>query len=263
MGKPTPAARPEGGALGPVPAALAALADEPRPGRLLRAAFLAGPFLVRPACYAPITMARGADVAHEMLEAAGACVLGLGTSVILGPAVLNGAALAHLSTWDLVWLVVFLNAGTAFFYAFNLDLLERAPGIGPRLVRERHAAVATLALRPWIRRWATFGVGLFVLSPLPGSGTLGGSIVGRLIGLSRVRSFLVSTLASAAAAMIYGAFGDRLRAWANAHSLSTPVRVAGLLVLLGIAWALWKWVSRMYRGSGPAEASSHKNGPLP
>ena len=227
--------------------------EDPRPPPLARAAYLLGPFVAIAAMGLAVHAIRGAEVAGEALQATVACATLLGTSVILGPAVLDGSAIAHLSTWDLVAIVIAVNAATSFLYAFNLDLLERVPWIGPRLVRERHAATASLALRPWIRRRATLGVFLFVLSPLPGSGTLGGTIVGRLVGLSRWHSFVATLLASAVAAGIYGVFGDRLHAWANEHEISMPVRIAGLVGLFVVIWALYRWISRAYRATPPIE----------
>ena len=236
----------------PRPSHTGGVLDEAPPGTILRAAFLIGPFAVVAAAVALMWLVRGGEVATEMLEATAACATFLGTSVILGPALLDGSAIAHLSTWDLVGIVTVVNAGTSFLYAFNLDLFERAPWIGPRLVRERHAAVETLKARPWIRRRATLGVFLFVLSPLPGSGTLGGTIVGRLIGLSRWQSFLTTLGASVAVAGIYGAFGDRIHAWVHAHEISTPIRIGGLLALLVLVYGLFRWLVRIYRAEPPA-----------
>ena len=84
----------------------------------------------------------------------------------------------HLSTWQIAVWLMYLNAASALLYAYNLDLLERVPGIGPYLLRARRNAVKSLDRHRWIRRLAGVGVGLFVLTPLPGSGQLGGASSG-------------------------------------------------------------------------------------
>ncbi len=199
---------------------------------------------------------RGGPYAREIAYATGACLFPLGTTVILGPAVLTKSAIAHLTSWDLAWMVVVLNSAMAFLYAFNLDLLGRLPKAGPAFVRAREEAGRTLSERPWIRRWATFGVGLFVLLPLPGSGALGGCVVGGLIGLSQVRTFTIVTVANAAVAVLYAWAGDALSDWLEARQVGLWGRVLGFVAAFVLLWVALRAIRRLSRpaalpGSAP------------
>ncbi len=226
------------------PATSAPVEREPSP--VLRAVYLFAPAVVTAALYAFTWVVAPPRVAAELVIAATATVA-IGTPVILGAAALGEGTIRYLSTWDLCAVVAYMTVAGAFFWSFNLDLLQHAPWIGPRLARARVAAVRTLAVRPWIRRWATFGVAFFVFLPLPGSGSLGGSIVGRLVGLSRIRCFLAVGIAGALVCLGYAWFGVEIDSWAKAHAVSVPVRIASVVASLVCVWLLLKWAGHLTR----------------
>ena len=134
----------------------------------MRAGLLLAPVAFVVLAWFVVLLWQGGAYAREIAYATGACLFPLGTTVILGPAVLTKSAIEHLSSWDLAFMVIVLNTAMAFLYAFNLDLLGRLPKAGPAFLRARDEAGHALRERPWIRRWATFGVGLFVLLPAAG-----------------------------------------------------------------------------------------------
>ena len=199
---------------------------------------------------------RGGAYAREIAYATGACLFPLGTTVILGPAVLTKSAIAHLTSWDLAWMVIVLNTAMAFLYAFNLDLLGRLPRVGPAFVRAREEASRTLRDRPWIRRWATIGVGVFVLLPLPGSGALGGCVVGGLIGLSQVRTFTIVSLANAGVAFLYAWAGDALSDFLEARNVGVWGRVMGFAVSFALLWLALRAVRRLSQPAAPGTSSA-------
>jgi uncharacterized membrane protein len=197
-------------------------------------------------------------VAWEILTAIGASFAGLGPGVIFGPAVLPGI---HLGTWDLMWLMIYMGTLTAFLYAFNLDLLERIPRLGAFLHRARVGAVRTLRSHPWIRRLAVLGVALFVLMPLPGSGSLGGAMVARLIGLTRWVTFLVCAGAGALVSVVYAFSGDKLAQWLQARDVGVGPRLAGAAVFLLLVALLVRWVRRAARlGDEPPASDAGTTG---
>lgn len=239
----------------PPPAAPASPAAPPRVPGWLRASLVLTPVAFVIFAWFVVLVWRGGAYAREIAYATGACLFPLGTTVILGPAVLTKSAIAHLTSWDLAWMVVVLNTAMAFLYAFNLDLLGRLPKVGPAFVRAREEASRTLKERPWIRRWATFGVGLFVLLPLPGSGALGGCVVGGLIGLSQVRTFTIVSLSNAAVAFLYAWAGDALNDWLTANDVGLWGRLAGFVVGFGLLWVALRAVRSLSRPPTPPSPS--------
>jgi len=215
-----------------------------RVSRRERTALLLGPVLIVGVFWAVVCLAASRQLADEALGAGAIFLTIVGPSVIFGPAMTGTHVFAHLSTWDLVGVSTFFSLATAFFYSFNLDLLERLPKLGPRLRLMRRSMRATLERKPWIRRWALFGVGFFVLLPLPGSGTLGGSIMGRLIGLSRLGSFLAVAAGGTLVCVAYGWFGATWLRFSEAHRLGMPIQIGGALAFLALVVFLGRRLAR-------------------
>lgn len=161
----------------------------------------------------------------------------------VGPSVIFGAAgFDALGTWQVAAVVASFSVLTAFFYAYNLDLLERVPKVGVWLRRVSISTRRTLTARPWIRRWATFGVGFFVLLPLPGSGTLGGSLMGRLVGLSPRATFGAVGVAGILVSIAYGGFGQAI------HELPMALQCTIAGTFLVAMLLVGRWLVKQGRG---------------
>jgi len=93
--------------------------------------------------------------------------------------------------------VVLIKVCVAWFVAVNLTALYQLPWVGAGLRSLEARGQITLSRYPWMRRMATVGMTVFVALPLPGMGTVAGTIVARLIGFSLLRSFIVVFLGTA------------------------------------------------------------------
>jgi hypothetical protein len=214
-----------------------AVHGEKPPTPFERVLWVGGPFAFLIAGYVLAGVVAGWGFANSLLTVGGLAFFGLGTSVILGPAAWGPDVLKDVSTGDATLVVMWMSAATAFLFSYNLDLLHKLPVVGPWLGRARKGAVEQLAGRPWIRRWAAAGVGFFVFLPLPASGTIGGAIMGRLLGLPRFPCFLAVALGSLLAASLYWIGGASLARWTQEHDVPAWARVAmvlGVLVLVGL-----------------------------
>jgi uncharacterized membrane protein len=228
-------------------------ADDDRPlPRVVRFAMLLGPLAALVAAYVLLRGVAGAQRAEEMAAAAGASFAGLGTTVIFGAAVLGASGFQHLSSLDLALVVLGLNTALAFVFVGASDLLERLPWVGAFVTRARHEARATAHARPWVRRWAAAGVTLFVISPLPGSGVFGGTVVGRIAGLSRVATLVAVLVANAVVCGIYFFGADALARWTERHQISLVERLGAFL---GFA-VVMIWIMRRLFGPNKRPAPS-------
>lgn len=220
-------------------------AKEPPPrGKVRRAAYLLGPPLLLFAAWWGVGVAWDFATARECLLAAALFLTIVGPTVILGPAVVGIHGFDNVSTWGLVAVAAFMTVVTTFFWVYNLDLLERVPKVGPALKRARSRMSEFLKGRRWLRRAAVFGTGLFVLLPLPGSGTLGGSLLARLLGLTRLAAFLSVALGGLAVTAAYGWFGDGIHALSERYQLSVPAKLGMVAGLLLVLWLIGRAVSR-------------------
>ncbi len=104
--------------------------------------------------------------------------------------------LSQVSSFELFLLVMFLDLIVASFLAFHLGFIFRVPFIGPKVADLMGDTQTLLAEQPWVKRASVFGLIIFVAFPTSTTGSVGGSIFGRLMGLSRVATFLAIALGS-------------------------------------------------------------------
>jgi uncharacterized membrane protein len=186
----------------------------------------------------------------------------MGTTVVFGKAAIGDELFeVNLETWDLAFIVMYVNAVSAFWYTYNIDLLQKIPGVGPYLRQARKNAVETLRSRPWIRRWAVVGVGLFVVTPLPGSGALGGSLMGRIVGVSKKATFLSVATAGVVVASIYAMAANELQEAGDRLEQFAPpwVRLAiAILMVFVMVWVMTKLVK--WFASHPVEDEGDASG---
>ncbi|MDJ0972913.1 MAG: small multi-drug export protein [Planctomycetota bacterium] len=228
-----------------------------RVGFLWRCAYLLGPLALTALVAGGIYLFIDLRTMNEVLIAAGASLFGAGTTVVFGKAVVgNELVELTLSTWDLAFIVMYVNAVSAWWYAYNLPLLQKLPKIGPYMRQARENAVLTLKQRPWIRRWAVVGVGAFVITPLPGSGALGGGLMGRILGISKKATFLSVAIAGVVVSIAYAMLARQAEEALNQLEEFVPpwVRIAvAVLAALFMIWVFSK-VIRWFASHPPEDA---------
>lgn len=163
-----------------------------------------------------------------------------GKFIVLAPAL--GEEVPY-SPYYLATMIALMDVATSLFVVTNLDVLFRIPWLGKRLKGMEENGRRTLELNPWYRRWAAAGVSVFVMFPLTGTGAIGGTIFGRLIGLSAP-----AILGGIAAGAAIGSYGMALGADGLARVLA-PVRhtlgfkiASGLVVTAFLAILVWQAV---------------------
>ena len=125
---------------------------------------------------------------------------------------------------------------------WNWDLMKKVPFLGPWIDNFEKTGHEKLEKRPWVRRWAFFGVALFVAFPFQGSGGIGGSIIGRIVGLDKRKvwysiivgslfgCFLIACISYYAANLITSMFGN----W-TIFNIIFPIIIIAIIVYLYIS----------------------------
>lgn len=214
---------------------------------LRRLAFLLGPIVVTAILWFVMRALTNPGYATDVLTAGGISLFGAGTVVVFGQTIFQEIT---LGPWQLAFIVMWVNAASSFWYVYNLDLLERLPKIGPTFHRMRTEAVKTLEERRWIRRLSVVGVGAFVITPLPGSGALGGAIVARLIGVSRFAAFISISVAGVIVCTGYAMFAHKLAK--SIPEVPTWQRILGALLVFGTLFLVMRWWTRRRLRQGSA-----------
>lgn len=147
---------------------------------------------------------------------------------------LNGSS--PLGPWGLAIIGLMSDAVLALSLAVLVQPLGKLRGVGPWLRRAHERAADVLREYPRLRRMAFWGVALFVFLPLPGTGAIGGTFAGQLIGLSRTMTVLAIVLGSAVSLVMFAGLAQALGARAEAIIANPVVVAVSAVVLALLAW---------------------------
>lgn len=81
----------------------------------------------------------------------------------------------------------FVDLMVGIFLAWNFYLALRMPLIGRPLQKIQDKGKEIIKNKPWIGRLASVGVVIFVILPFSGSGAIGGTMVGRALGMTPLK----------------------------------------------------------------------------
>ena len=198
---------------------------------------LVGPFLAASAFLVAVWMILGGDYLRRMAVVAAASLWMFGRFVILSGSDPDVAtSTGGLSSMELFLMVLFLDVSVALFLTFHLNFLFRIPWVGPKMRLLMFDGRFILDHQPWIRRATFAGLIAFVAFPLAATGSVGGTILGRLLGLRRSMTLFGILLGSL--------LGNGLMLWAsglvNSHiNRNHPiVNYGGLAVIIGLVFFL-------------------------
>ncbi len=148
---------------------------------------LIGPLIVTLVLFGIIYIIAGPKYCWELLVATGCSFAFLGRFSIITP-------FPGLTPYDLFWMVTYQDAMVALFFAFHVGFMFRVPWIGPKIASLSSDSEFILAHQPWMKRMTFLGLLAFIAFPLAATGSVGGAIFGRLLGLSRWAIFWGSTI---------------------------------------------------------------------
>ena len=138
-----------------------------------------------------------------------------------------------LQPFELFGLVTYLDFMAALFVAFHMGVIFRLPIIGDKLAMLVWDAKSFLGSRPWIRRIAFSGLVLFVMFPTSTTGSVGGSILGRLLGLGRVQTVMGVMLGSLIGNGIMWAFAKQINKYFDPGNVW--IKIVGVVIIVALA----------------------------
>jgi len=89
-----------------------------------------------------------------------------------------------LPSEELVAMVVVMDVMAACWFVYHLGFMLRLPVLGPRFAVLDEDGGYALATYPWVRRAAFVGLVVFVMVPFAMTGSVGGSILARLLEMT-------------------------------------------------------------------------------
>lgn len=208
---------------------------------------LLGPILLTTGLLSLLVFQTGWEFTSKLATTALVTVLFFGRFVILSGS--NGTFQdtdGSLAAEHLFAMVCYLDVMTALMLAFHIGFLFRLPYIGPRaaaLVTDGHFI---LDAQPWMRRATFFGLIAFVGFPLAATGSIGGSIFGRLLGMSRISTFFGIVIGALLGNSIMFFFSDLLGQYLNKDNVY--LKIGGFLALVLVVLILERRYRRLKSG---------------
>jgi len=167
-------------------------------------ATLIGPFVLTGGMLMVLALSRGYEFVAKLCGTAAVTFFGLGRFVILFGSdapkadvldtIATDASIAaeqtsqfnFLTRIELFTLVTWMDLLAATMLIFHMGFLFRIPRLGPALLTVREEGEFFMQTQPWIRRFTFLGLVAFVLIPVAATGSVGGALFGRLLGMSRL-----------------------------------------------------------------------------
>jgi uncharacterized membrane protein len=147
---------------------------------------------------------------------------------------------APLGPWGLSVVGLIADTWLALALATLLGPLGKLRRVGPWLRRAHERAAEALESYPRLRRMAFWGVTLFVFLPLPGTGAIGGTFAGQLLGLSRIKTVLAIALGSTLTLAAFAGLAQFVGARAEQILANPWVSITSALVLVAFVWVAYR-----------------------
>lgn len=157
---------------------------------------------------------------------------------------------------ELFGLVTYLDFIVALFVTFHMGVLFRIPKVGPKLAMLVWDGKFFMDSQPWIKRMAFVGLVGFVIIPFSTTGSIGGSILGRLLGLSRLTTVSGVLVGSVLGNGIMYLFAKQINKYLQDN---WTFRIAGLLIIVAICLLL-EWRYRAVKNKYIQDQAAAENG---
>jgi len=180
---------------------------------------------------------KGVLFTSKMVGAATATFFVLGRFVILfGQQGELSGDWDFLSPFQLFLMVSYMDFASALLVAFHIGALFHLPWIGKRAESMIVDARFILDRMPWMRNAAFTGLAMFVAFPLAATGAVGGSILGTLLGLNRIRVFIATIVGCLLGNGLLYLLADTIGRYIDTDN--PVVKYGGLVVILFVIVAM-------------------------
>ncbi|MCQ8894666.1 MAG: small multi-drug export protein [Methanolinea sp.] len=149
--------------------------------------------------------------------------------------------------WLMATSLALLDVLTSLFMILNFRFALRIPVLGPWISTFLDSGEEFMKKRPWISRWSVLGVAFFVFLPFQGTGGVGATLVGVLVGLSPSRILLAVAIGASAECLLF-ALGSDIIWRLILENLAFGAGVA--LAVIACGALIYLFLQRWYDGGG-------------
>ncbi len=145
-----------------------------------------------------------------------------------------------LPWWMMAFSVALMDILAAIFMALNFDIALKIPGVGGWIRKFIANGEHFFARRPWLERFYFAGVVMFVMFPLQGSGGIGGTLVGRMMGLSPGKVIVAIAVGALAGSTIIALGVEVIREIFLENALLGSAIAVSVVAVLGLLYVLYR-----------------------
>ena len=131
---------------------------------------------------------------------------------------------------ELFGLVTYMDFMVALFVTFHMGIVFRLPYVGEKIAALVWDGKFIMDSQPWIKRMAFLGLVLFVMFPTSTTGSIGGSIFGRLLGMGRMFTLAGVLLGSLLGNALMYVFAKQINEILPPDSMW--IKILGVVILL-------------------------------
>ena len=142
--------------------------------------------------------------------------------------------LKYLDARSLFLMLTYMDFIVAMFVAFHMGIVFRLPWVGPKIRQIVSDGEFILRKQPWIRRTAFVGLICFVIFPTSTTGSVGGSIFGRLLGMKRWRVVTAILIGSVLGNGLMLLFSEQISKYVKQDSWA--LRIIGVLAMIVVLY---------------------------
>lgn len=208
---------------------------------------LFGPLLLTVVILGILYVTMGPAYVHRLVATALSTFFFFGRFVILaGAGDQDIAAIQGFFSAEFLFLmVVYMDFLVATLLVFHASFLFRIPWLGSRVADLASDGHFILKKNPWIRRATFIGLIAFVTFPLASTGSVGGAVFSRILGMGRGLAYMAIMMGSViGCGMMY--FGSQLIT--RYLGRDNPVTlIAGILVIVLVILGLNLWYRNLKR----------------
>lgn len=142
--------------------------------------------------------------------------------------------------------VAFLDIIAALFLLWNYDFVKLAPYLGPWMERFEKKGNEISTKKYWMKGIEFIGIMLFVMFPFQGSGGVGGTILGRLMGLNRYAVFAAIGIGSISGCLLIAYTAETIKQ-ILIQNIYLGIFIIILLILGGIYFFWYRKRKHLHR----------------
>lgn len=130
--------------------------------------------------------------------------------------------------------IAFVDIFVALFLVWNYDFAKLTPILGQWMEKVEKKGGKKFKESPWLENLAFVGLVLFVMFPFQGSGGVATSIIGRIIGMNKLKVFLAICIGAIVGCLLIAYFADLFIGFFKNNLYQGLAILIAIAIILGV-----------------------------